>query len=48
MYVMEHFDLDTDWKETVKNIFQWVYKELGNKEFKKYGVICIDEMHYND
>jgi len=43
MYIMEHQDLDPDWKESVKNIFQWVYKELGNKKYLKYGVIPIDE-----
>lgn len=43
MYIMEHQDLDPDWKESVKNIFQWVYTELGNKKYLKYGVIPIDE-----
>jgi hypothetical protein len=43
MFLMEHPELDTDWKTTVKNIFQWVHKELGNKEYEKYGVITTDE-----
>lgn len=43
MYIMEHQDLDPDWKSSVKNIFQWVYTELGNKKYLKYGVIPIDE-----
>ncbi|MFY9152357.1 MAG: hypothetical protein WAO52_10100 [Prolixibacteraceae bacterium] len=46
MYIMEHPDLDPNWKETVNNIFQWVYKELGDKEYLKYGIICIDEQTY--
>lgn len=43
MYLIEHPDLDPNWKETVNNIFKWVYKELGDKEYIKYGIICIDE-----
>lgn len=43
MFLMQHPEFDTKWKETVKNIFQWVHNELGDKEFKKYGVIVIDE-----
>jgi hypothetical protein len=43
MYLMEHPELDPNWKVTVNNIFQWVYKELGNHEFEKYGVVCINE-----
>lgn len=43
MYIIEHPNLDPNWKETVNNIFQWVHKELGDKEFIKYGVICTDE-----
>jgi len=43
MYIMEHKEADPDWKQTVKNIFQWVHKELGNKEFEKYGVTVTNE-----
>jgi hypothetical protein len=43
MYLMEHPDIDPNWKETVNNIFQWVHKELGNHEFEKFGVTCINE-----
>ena len=43
MYIIQHPDLDPNWKETVNNIFQWVHKELDNKEFIKYGVTCINE-----
>jgi hypothetical protein len=42
-FLMEHPELDPGWRTTVKNIFQWVHKELGNKEFEKYGVITTDE-----
>jgi hypothetical protein len=43
MFLMEHPELDPGWRTTVKNIFQWVHNELGNKEFEKYGVITTDE-----
>lgn len=43
MYLMEHPELDENWKQTVSNILQWVYKELGDKQYSKYGVTCIDE-----
>ncbi|HMF73143.1 MAG TPA: hypothetical protein VK616_16805 [Flavitalea sp.] len=43
MFIMEHPELDPEWKKTVSNIFKWVYHELGNKQYLKYGIICIDE-----
>ena len=43
MYILEHPELDPNWKETVTNIFKWVHTELGNKDYKKYGVICTNE-----
>lgn len=43
MYIMEHPELDANWKETVHHILEWVYKELGNKKYSRYGVTCIDE-----
>ncbi len=43
MYIMENKDLDPDWKETVKRIFQWVHRELDNEQYKKYGVITVNE-----
>ncbi|HEY2347420.1 MAG TPA: hypothetical protein VGH64_00330, partial [Puia sp.] len=43
MYLLENKDLDPDWKTTVKNIFQWVHKELDDKRYQKYGVIVTDE-----
>ncbi len=43
MYILQHKDLDLDWKTTVKNIFQWVHKELDDKRYKKYGVTVTDE-----
>lgn len=43
MYLIEHPELDVNWKETVNHIFKWVHDELGDNEFEKYGVTCIDE-----
>jgi len=43
MFLMENPDLDPQWRETVKGIFEWVYGELGNKKYAKYGVTVIDE-----
>jgi hypothetical protein len=43
MFLMQNPALDKNWKETVKSIFTWVYKELGNKQYLKYGVTPIDE-----
>lgn len=43
MFIIEHPELDPNWKETVTDIFKWVHTELGNKENIKYGVICTNE-----
>ena len=43
MFILENPDLDPHWKETVKGIFEWVYDELGNSKYSKYGVVVIDE-----
>lgn len=43
MYLMDHPEYDANWKQTVKGIFGWVHKELDNKEFVKYGVLCTNE-----
>jgi hypothetical protein len=43
MFIIEHPSLDPQWKRTVNGIFGWVYKELGNDQWKKYGVTTINE-----
>ncbi len=43
MFIMEHPELDPDWKATVNNVIQWVYSELSNRKYMKYRVIPIDE-----
>ena len=42
-YILDHPELDSNWKDNASNILSWVYKELGDKQYAKYGVTCIDE-----
>ncbi len=43
MFLMEHPELDANWQQTVKGIFEWVHEELGNHEYELYGVIPTNE-----
>lgn len=43
MFIMQHPKMDPDWKNTVSRILQWVHKELGDKQYIKFGVITTDE-----
>ncbi|HQK36369.1 MAG TPA: hypothetical protein PLC81_01930 [Bacteroidales bacterium] len=43
MYIMEHMNLFPEWKENVKGIFDWTYRELGNHEYEKYKVTVMNE-----
>lgn len=42
-YIMNHPDYFPDWQTDVKRIFNWVYTNLGNTAWKKYGVTVINE-----
>lgn len=42
-YIMLHQDRFPNWKERVLNIFKWVYKNLGNNSWEKYGVRVVNE-----
>ncbi|HLF36170.1 MAG TPA: hypothetical protein VI583_18135 [Cyclobacteriaceae bacterium] len=42
-YMMERPDLFPEWKPDVRGILDWVYQRLGNNEWKKYGVIVVNE-----
>jgi hypothetical protein len=42
-FMMNRQEYFPDWKNEVKGIFNWVYKELGNKEWGKYGVTVVNE-----
>ena len=43
MYLLEHPEIDHDWRRDASNIIKWVYDSLGNYDYKKYGVVCINE-----
>jgi hypothetical protein len=43
MFIMEHKELDPNWKATVRSIFQWTHNELDNDQYKEYGVVTINE-----
>jgi len=42
-YMMNHQELFPEWKSQVKGIFDWIYKTLGNEQWKKYGVTVVNE-----
>jgi hypothetical protein len=42
-FMMNHQELFPDWEKEVKEIFAWVYKILGNRQWEKYGVTVINE-----
>jgi len=42
-YMMNNQEHFSEWKEQVKGIFDWVYKTLGNDQWKKYGVTVVNE-----
>ncbi len=42
-FLMNHPALVPEWPKTVKGIFEWVYKELGNDKWKSYGVTPVNE-----
>lgn len=43
MFILQHRDLFPLWKEEVREIFDWTYKELGNHEYEKYKVTVMNE-----
>jgi hypothetical protein len=43
MFLLEHPRLDRNWKRTVRGIIDWVYDHLGNKDYQRYGLICVNE-----
>jgi hypothetical protein len=42
-YILNHIDLFPNWKEDARRVLDWVYKELGNDNWKKYGVTVVNE-----
>jgi hypothetical protein len=43
MFIMQHRNLFASWKEDVKGIIDWTYRELGNHEYEKYKVTVMNE-----
>jgi hypothetical protein len=42
-FIMNHPEYFPGWQKDVKKIFDWVYENLRNEQWKKYGVVAIDE-----
>lgn len=42
-FIMNHRALFPNWKSEVQATIDWVYKTLGNNDWKKYGVTVINE-----
>ena len=46
-YILDNPELFPHWKESSRRILDWVYQELGNREWEKYGVKVVNEQtHY--
>lgn len=43
MFILQNLDLFPSWKEDVKGIIDWTYRELGNHEYEKYKVTVMNE-----
>jgi hypothetical protein len=43
MFILQHPSLFPQWKEDVKGIIDWTYRELGNHEYEKYKVVVMNE-----
>lgn len=42
-FMMNHQEYFPNWKNEVNDIFDWVYKTVGNREWEKYGVTVVNE-----
>jgi len=43
MFILQHRSLFPTWKEDVREIIDWTYRELGNHEYEKYKVTVMNE-----
>jgi hypothetical protein len=43
MFILQHRYLFPEWKEDVRGIIDWTYRELGNHEYEKYKVTVMNE-----
>lgn len=42
-FILDHRDIFPEWKNDVKGIIAWTYKELGNHDYEKYKVTVMNE-----
>jgi hypothetical protein len=42
-FILENPELFPDWKESSRRILDWVYQELGNSKWEKYGAEVVNE-----
>ena len=42
-FILDHRDQFPEWKNDVKSIIDWTYRELGNHDYAKYGVTVMNE-----
>jgi len=42
-FMMNHPEYFPEWKQEVKEIFEWVYSKMKNETWKKYGVTVVNE-----
>ena len=42
-YILENPAMFPDWQASVRHIFDWVYHELGNPKWEKYGASVVNE-----
>lgn len=43
MFILNHRQMFPGWKNEVKGIIEWTYRELGNHEYEKYNVTVMNE-----
>jgi hypothetical protein len=43
MYVLEHPGQFSNWKADARGILDWAWKDLGNKDWARYGVTVMNE-----
>jgi hypothetical protein len=43
MFILQNPDLFPDWKNEVKGIIEWTYRELANREYEKFKVVVMNE-----
>jgi hypothetical protein len=42
-FMMNHPEYFPNWKTEVRKVFDWVYEKLANEQWKKYGVVVVNE-----